>query len=65
MNIKKFSELVEDIRTDLEILNSGYDIEKMMRASDRLVVNAKEMRRRASKFNDGYKWVAKLERYGF
>lgn len=63
--MKKRSELIDDIRTDMAVLNNSCDIAALDRASNRLAANAKELRRRVNKWDEEYKLVEKLERYGF
>ena len=63
--MKKLSDLVEDIRIDLQILQMSHDIKELDKVSDRLAGNAAELRRRVYKKDNEYYWVAKLERFGF
>lgn len=66
MTKAKISEIIEDIRTDIETLNSSADINELNRVSNRLAVNAKELKRRASRNDKNHQaWIKKLERYGF
>ena len=63
--MKKLSDLVEDIRIDLQILQTSHDIKELDKVSDRLAINAAELRRRVYKKDSEYSWVVKLERFGF
>ena len=64
--MKKITELIEDIRTDLNILTTSTDISELDRASARLTHNAKEFKKRADRRDNNHiAFINKLEKFGF
>ena len=62
----KTSELIYEIRRDLERFNEFHTIEEIIPINNRLERNAKEMRRRRDRFNpDHTALINTLEKYGF